>query len=206
MPNETRPAAGLHYPATRRNREPIRAALAQILPRSGLVLEVASGSGEHAVYFARHFPELTWQPSDRDPTLIASIQAHAAASGAKNIRPPVPLDVQACPWPVTAADAVIAINLIHIAPWGVCLALMAGAAKILPPGGPLFLYGAFKRGGQHTAPSNDAFDRTLRTQDPSWGVRDLDEVAAAARSHDLVLDVVIEMPANNLGVVFRTRS
>jgi Protein of unknown function (DUF938) len=203
LPNKPRPAAGLHYPATRRNREPIQAALVRILPPSGLVLEIASGSGEHTAYFARHFPNLVWQPSDRDPTLIASIQAHTAASGAGNIRPPVLLDVQACPWPVTAADAVIAINMIHIAPWGVGLALTAGAAKILPAGAPLFLYGPFKRGGRHTAPSNDAFDRMLRAQDPSWGVRDLDDVAAAALSHGLALDVVIEMPANNLGAVFR---
>ena len=206
MPIKPLPSAALHYPATRRNREPIRAALAHILPPSGLVLEIASGSGEHVAYFAAHFPKLIWQPSDLDPTLIASIRAHAAASGAENIRPPVLLDVQACPWSVTAADALIAINMIHIAPWGVCLALVAGAAKILPAGGPLFLYGPFKRGGRHTAPSNEAFDRMLRQQNPSWGVRDLDDVAAVALSHGLALDVVIEMPANNLGVVFRKRA
>jgi Protein of unknown function (DUF938) len=206
LPKKPPAAAGLHYPATRRNREPIRAALGRVLPPAGIVLEIASGSGEHVAFFARHFPTLVWQPSDRDPTLLASISAHAAASAAANILPPVQLDVQIDPWPVSTADALIAINMIHVAPWGVSIALIAGAAAVLSTGGPLFLYGPFTRGGRHTAPSNEAFDHTLRRQDPSWGVRDLDDVAATALSHGLALDVVIEMPANNLSVVFRKRA
>lgn len=197
------PTAALHFPATRRNREPIRAALAEILPASGTVLEIASGSGEHAAYLAPFFPQLTWQPTDHDPTLLASIAAHAEAAGAANLAPPLPLDVGERPWPVAAADAVVAINLIHIAPWQVCLDLLAGAAAILVPGAPLFLYGPFRRGGRHTAPSNEAFDRSLRHQDPAWGVRDLDDVATVAVAEGFRLDRVIEMPANNLGVVFR---
>jgi hypothetical protein len=197
------PTAALHFPATQRNREPIRSALADVLPATGTVLEIASGSGEHAAFLAPFFENLTWQPSDRDPTLLASIAAHAAASGAANIAPPVAIDVGDRPWPITAAVAVVAINLIHIAPWQVCLDLLAGAAAILPAGGPLFLYGPFRRDGRHTAPSNEAFDRSLRHQDPAWGVRDLADVEAAAAFEGFRLDRVIEMPANNLGVVFR---
>lgn len=203
MRKQPLPAAALHYPATRRNREPIRNALANVLPPTGLVLEIASGSGEHAVFFAPAFPGLIWQPSDREPSLLASIQAHAAASAAANIRPPVLLDIDRGPWPVPAADAVIAINMLHVAPSSAGAALFAGAAAILPPRAPVFLYGPFKRGGRHTAPSNEAFDRSLRMQDARWGVRDLDEVAAVAAGHGFALDRVIDMPANNLGVVFR---
>ena len=192
----------LHFPATRRNREPIRAVLEGILPASGTVLEIASGSGEHVAYLAQHFKQLTWQPSDRDAALLASIAAHAAAGGAANIESPLLLDVADRPWPVDAADAVIAINMIHIAPWQACLDLLAGAAPLLPQGAPLFLYGPFRRGGRHTAPSNGAFDRSLRSHDPAWGVRDLDDVAAAA-AEGFRLDRAIDMPANNLGVVFR---
>jgi len=199
----TLPPAALHFPATQRNREPIRTVLAEVLPASGTVLEIASGSGEHAAYLAPFFPRLTWQPTDHDPTLLASIAAHAAAAGAANLAPPLALDVADRPWPVKAADAVVAVNLIHIAPWGICLDLLAGAAAVLPSGGPLFLYGPFRRSGRHTAPSNEAFDRSLRHQDPAWGVRDLEAVEEAATSVGLRLDRVIEMPANNLGVVFR---
>jgi hypothetical protein len=167
------------------------------------VLEIASGSGEHAAYFATHFGNLTWQPSDRDPTLRASIAAHADAAAATNVAPPLAIDVGDRPWPIDAADAVIAINLIHIAPWQACRDLLTGAAAVLPPGGPLFLYGPFKREGRHTAPSNEAFDRSLRQQDPAWGVRDLEDVEAAAAASGFRLDRVIELPANNLGVVFR---
>ena len=199
-----RPDAGLHYPATRRNRDPILAVLRRILPPSGLVLEIASGSGEHAAYFAARLPGIVWQPSDREPALLDSIAAHAAASGAANIRAPVPLDVRDGDWPA-AVVAVVAINMIHVAPWDDCLALLAGAARVLAAGAPLFLYGPFRRGGRHTAPSNEAFDRSLRAQDPRWGVRDLDAVADAADIRGLALDEAVPMPANNLGVVFRRR-
>jgi SAM-dependent methyltransferase len=205
LPQTEPPKPGLHFPATRRNREPILAVLARILPPAGMVLEVASGSGEHAAYFASRLPGIVWQPSDRDPTLLASIAAHASAAGAPNIRPPVRLDVGDEPWPVGAAGAVVAINMLHVAPWSACAALLQGAARALSTGGPLFLYGPFKRGGRHTAPSNDAFDRSLRGQDPSWGVRDLEEVAKAAEAAKLMLDEAVEMPANNLGVIFRKR-
>jgi hypothetical protein len=194
---------GLHFPATQRNREPILAVLARVLPPAGIVLEVASGSGEHAAYFAARLPAIVWQPSDRDPTLLASIAAHACASGAPNIRPPVRLDVGDDPWPVGAAGAVVAINMLHVAPWSACLALLQGAAQVLSAGGPLVLYGPFMSGGRHTAPSNDAFDRSLRGQDPSWGVRDLEAVAEAAETASLVLDEAVAMPANNFSVIFR---
>ena len=203
MPATPRPNAAVHYPATRRNRDPILAALRRVLPPSGLVLEITSGSGEHAAYFAARLPGIVWQPSDREPALLASIAAHAAASGAANIRPPVTLDVSDGEWPIAAAGAVVAINMIHVAPWDDCLALLAGAARVLAGEAPLFLYGPFRRGGRHTAPSNEAFDRSLRAQDPRWGVRDLDAVAEAAKGCGLGLGEAIEMPANNLGVVFR---
>ena len=206
MSEPSPPASGLHFPATQRNREPILAVLSRVLPAAGVVLEVASGSGEHATYFAPRLPGIVWQPSDRDPTLLASIAAHAAASGVANIRPPLALDIEDETWPVARADAVVAINLIHIAPWKTGLALLRGAAAVLSANGPLYLYGPFMRGGRHTAPSNDSFDRSLRRQDPSWGVRDLDAVAKAAEFHGFMLDDAIEMPANNLSVVFRKTS
>ena len=197
------PSQGLHFPATRRNREPIRAALKDVLPASGTVLEIASGSGEHAAYFAPGFSRLTWQPTDPVAAHRDSIAAHAETAAATNIRPPLDLDVMAPPWPVRSADAIIAINLIHVAPWEVFLGLLDGAADCLSAGAPLFLYGPFMRDGVHTAPSNEAFDRSLRAQNPTWGVRDLTEMAIAAKARGLPLDRVIEMPANNLGVVFR---
>lgn len=203
MPETPRSAAGLRYPATQRNREPILAVLARVLPPTGVVLEIASGSGEHAAYFAARLSGIVWQPSDREPALLSSIRAHAATSGAVNIRPPALLDVGSDPWPIAQADAVVATNMIHVAPWSGCLALLRGAARTLPARAPLFLYGPFKRAGRHTAASNEAFDRSLRAQDARWGVRDLDEITEAAEIHGLHLDEIVEMPANNLGVVFR---
>lgn len=200
MPSALPPAA-LHFPATRRNREPIRRALQDVLPASGTVLEIASGSGEHAAYFAGAFPHLKWHPSERESTLLASISAHAGAAGLENVAPPLTIDVARQPWPVATVDAVICINMIHIAPWSACGQLFSGARPILPAGAPLYLYGPFMRGGRHTAPSNAAFDRSLRAQDPTWGIRDLDDVAAAGEG--FALDRVVEMPANNLSVVFR---
>lgn len=193
--------SALHFPATRRNREPILHALEEILPTTGTVLEIASGSGEHTAYFAGHFPALTWQPSDRDPALLASIAAHSAAAEVSNVRPPIQLDVSRQPWPVAAADAVICINMIHIAPWSTCRNLLAGARQVLSADAPLFLYGPFMRDGRHTAPSNAAFDRSLRAQDPAWGIRDLGAVTDAAEG--FALDRIIEMPANNLSVILR---
>jgi SAM-dependent methyltransferase len=194
-----------HAPATARNRDPILAVLGRVLPAAGTVLDIASGTGEHAAYFAPRFPGLVWQPSDRDPASLPAIAGWAAASGAANLRPPLLLDVGQDDWGIEAAAAILCINMIHIAPWSAAEALMAGAARLLPPGAPLYLYGPYKRSGAHTAPSNAAFDADLRRRDPSWGVRDLDDVARLAALSGLELDEVVAMPANNLSVVFRRR-
>lgn len=190
-----------HAPATLRNRAPILEVLRTVLPERGTVLEVASGTGEHAAFLSAALPHLVWQPSDPDPANRASIVAWTA--GAASVRPPLDLDAMADPWPVEAADAMVCINMIHIAPWSACLGLMRGAARLLPPGGPLCLYGPYRRGGVHTAPGNEAFDAGLRAQDPAWGVRDLEAVTEAAAAAGLHPDRVVEMPANNLTVVFR---
>lgn len=195
--------ARLNFPATARNREPILDVLKQHLPLRGLVLEVASGSGEHVVHFAQALPGLIFQPSDPDPAHRASIDAWAAALGLANVRPAVDLDAAAEIWPLEAADAVLCINMVHISPWAATVGLMRGAGRRLPPGGTLYLYGAYKRGGRHTAPSNEAFDASLRAQNPEWGVRDLETVAALAAEHGFAEPVIIEMPANNLSLVLR---
>jgi hypothetical protein len=196
------PDARRFAPATQRNREPILGVLQKVLPPSGLVLEVASGTGEHAVYFAAALPALIWQPSDRHVGERASIAAWVAASGVANVRAPLDLDATWERWPIERADAVVNINMIHIAPWTACVGLMRGAATVLASGAPLLLYGPFRRDGGHTAPSNEAFDHSLRAQDPAWGVRDLDEVAALAAAHGFAAPTVFEMPSNNLSVVF----
>jgi SAM-dependent methyltransferase len=193
----------LFSPAVARNREPILDVLRRVLPRSGLVLEIASGTGEHAVHFVRALPGLIWQPSDPDETARCSIEAHRDAAGLPNLRPPLPLDASAPDWPVERAEAVVAINLVHIAPWAATLGLMAGAARVLRPGGVLVLYGPYKEGGAHTAPSNAEFDASLRASNPAWGVRDSEEVVAAARARDLALLERVAMPANNLTLVLR---
>lgn len=199
------PPGALRFPATRRNRDPIRRTLARVLPEAGLVLEVASGSGEHAVFLAAAFPRLGWQPSDPDPRNLASIRAWAGAASPRrgNLRPPLGLDARDDPPPLDSADAVVCINMIHVAPWGATEGLMRMSARLLPDGGPLYLYGPFTRGGAHEAPSNAAFDAGLRRENEAWGVRDLGEVAAEARRRGLFLAETAEMPANNLSVVFR---
>jgi hypothetical protein len=198
------PDPRLYAPAVARNREPILAVLSRVLPATGLVLEVASGSGEHAAFFAAALPLLTWQPSDADPRARASIAAFRDAGAPPNLLPPVALDASAAAeWPVVGAAAVVCINMIHIAPWSACEGLMAGAARILPLGGVLYLYGPYKEEGRHTAPSNAAFDADLRARDPRWGVRDLAEVIALARRHGLAHRETVAMPANNRSVVFR---
>src|SRR5882724_1743263 len=193
----------LTAPAVARNRDPILAVLRDVLPAAGTVLEIASGTGEHAVHFAAALPHLTWQPTDPDSQSRRSIAAHAAQAGLANLLPPLELDASAPVWPVTRADAVVSINMIHIAPWRATQGLMAGAARVLPAGAPLYLYGPFRQHGLHTAPSNAAFDESLRARDPAWGVRDLDEVAALAAGHGLTLQRSVAMPANNLSVIFR---
>jgi cyclopropane fatty-acyl-phospholipid synthase-like methyltransferase len=193
----------LTAPAVARNREPILAALRDVLPATGTVLEIASGTGEHAVHFAAALPHLTWQPTDPDAQARASIAAHAAQAGLANLLPALALDASAPIWPVTRADAIVSINMIHIAPWRAAQGLMTGAARVLPAGAPLYLYGPFRARGQHTAPSNAAFDEGLKARDPEWGVRDLDEVTVLAREHGFSLQRTVAMPANNLSVVFR---
>lgn len=188
-------------PATDRNREPILAVLRRVLPASGLVLEIASGTGQHAAHFAAALPGVIWQPSEVDPDLLASITAWTVER--ENVRPAIALDATAETWPVGGVAAVFNANLIHIAPWPVCLGMLAGAARHLEPGGPLVLYGPFRIDGRQTAASNAAFDRQLRDTDPRWGVRDLEAVCAAASDHGLVLEERVPMPANNQTVVFR---
>lgn len=189
-------------PSALRNREPILRVLERVLPRPAAVLELASGSGQHAAFFARALPDVTWAPTDRDPEALASVRAWC--EGLPNVRDPARLDVREEPWPVEGPlDAVVAINLVHISPWPATLALLGGAAARLRPGGVVFLYGAYKRGGAHTAPSNEAFDGWLRATDPAFGVRDLEAVLAEAEARGLGLSEVVEMPANNLSVVLR---
>jgi len=189
--------------AAQRNRDAILEVLTRILPARGRVLEIASGSGEHALAFASALHALTWQPSERDAEGLASIEAWRAELGPVNLLPAVLLDVQRWPWPVMQADAIVCINMIHIAPWAACEALLRGAAALLQPGAPLYLYGAMKLEGRFTAPSNADFDASLRARDPSWGVRDLDEVTAAAATAGLVLAEVVPMPANNFSLILR---
>ena len=177
--------------------------LRQVLPSSGLVLEVASGTGEHAAFFAPVFPALTWQPTDPEPAHLASVAAWRAWAAVPSLAVPVRLDVEEQPWPVECAEAVVNINMIHIAPWSAAQALLRGAARLLSAGCPLVLYGPFKRAGRHTADSNARFDERLRAEDPRWGVRDLDQVQQEAEIVGMRLDRIEPMPANNLVVVFR---
>ncbi len=192
-------------PAAGGNREPILRVLRDYLPRSARVLEIASGTGEHAVWFSSALPELTWQPTDHDPDALRSIAAWRDMAGPPNLLPPLRLDASADTWPMAQADAVVAINMIHIAPWRATQGLITGAARVLTQGGLLFLYGPFREGGVHTAASNAAFDADLRARDPSWGIRDLDEISALASRHEITGPERIAMPANNLSAVFRRR-
>ena len=194
-----------HAPSAERNREPLLPVLRELLPSRGTVLEVASGTGQHAVFFARAFPGLVWQPTDADPTARASIDAWRRDEGLPNVREPLALDASAATWPVESADAMVCINMIHISPWEACQGLMRGAARVLSPGAPLILYGAYVIEGRPTAPSNLAFDASLRERNPAWGVRELGAVTAEARAQGLELDRVIDMPSNNFTVVFRQR-
>lgn len=197
-----------HAPAAERNREPILGVLRRVLPPRGIVLEIASGTGQHVAHFAAALPALVFQPSDRDDQDFASITAWCADGGVQNVRDPLVLDVTADPWPETvgSVDAVFNANMIHIAPWEACLGLLRGAGAHLAPDGVLVTYGPYKLGGVHTAPSNEAFDLDLRARDPRWGVRDLDDVARVAAAHGLVLEERVAMPANNFTVVFRRAS
>jgi hypothetical protein len=220
----TSPDARRYASATERNREPILAVLQRVLPTTGTMLEVSSGTGEHAVFFAPRLAPRQWLPSDLNPEARHSIAAWQEAAPADNLHPPLALNAAAPRWPVDSQPsdsqpaedlppaldlqrhpitALVNINMIHISPWAACLGLMAGAGRILPSGGVLYLYGPYKQGGQHTAPSNAAFDASLQAQNPQWGVRDLETVVAAAEAEGLALVETVAMPANNLSVVFR---
>ncbi|MET0509324.1 MAG: DUF938 domain-containing protein [Burkholderiaceae bacterium] len=202
-PADASPDARLHAPATTRNRDPILAVLRGQLPPVGVVLEIASGSGEHARYFAAHFPALTWQPSDPDPTARRSIDSWSADSELANLRPALALDVLQRDWPPLAAEAIVCINMIHVAPERATTALLAHAARILAPGAPLVLYGPYRQRGRPLEPSNAAFDADLRRRNSGWGLRDLEDVQAQAEGAGFDPGPVVAMPANNLAVVFR---
>lgn len=193
-----------HAPATARNRDAIVAVLHDALPSFGLMLEVASGSGEHAVHFAVAFPHLDWQPTDPDPAALASIAAWRADASLPNLNAPLQLDA-AGDWPVSRGDAVLCINMVHISPWDATLGLMKGAGALLPPGGLLYLYGPYLRDDVETAPGNLAFDASLKARDPRWGLRRVADVVAAAAAQGLVFDRQVDMPANNLSLLFHRR-
>lgn len=190
-------------PSTIRNREPIGEVLLPLLPPSGLVLEVASGAGEHSIFYARKTPHLQWQPTDSSPEARASIAAWIASEGLSNVRAPLMLDASAPQWPVEQADFLICINMLHISPWESTLGLMRGAGRVLPVGGRLFIYGPFRRAGVPTAESNEAFDASLKRSNLLWGLRQLEDVVSAAVAEGLGVERVAEMPANNLCVIFR---
>ena len=190
-----------HAPATERNRDVIGETLASLLPVKGLVLEIASGTGEHAVHFARLFPALTWQPSDPDPIAIASIDAWRIDENATNVLPAILLDAST-DWPIARADAIVCINMVHISPWAATVGLLRGAARILSPSAPLYIYGPFRQRDVLLAESNAAFDCSLRQQNPDWGLRYLEDLADIARDAGLTLDQIVGMPANNLSLVF----
>jgi SAM-dependent methyltransferase len=193
-------------PAAARNREPIAAVLREVLPASGTVLEVASGTGEHAVFLAGRFPRLLWQPSDADPEALESILAWRGEAGLANLLEPLRLDAAVEAWPVERVDALLCVNMVHISPWKATEGLMRGAGRVLAPGAPLILYGPYRRAEVPTAASNDAFDASLRARNPQWGLRDLAEVRAEAEANGISFERLFEMPANNLTVVFRKTS
>jgi SAM-dependent methyltransferase len=197
------PDPRLYHAHVARNRAPILDVLKRVLPPSGLVVEIASGSGEHAAFFAQALPGISWRPTDVDATTLASSAAHRAAAGLPNLLPPMRLDTTAEQWPVAQADAIVCNNMIHISPWAVTEGLMCGARRILRGGGILFLYGPYKIDGRHTAPSNEEFDASLRARNVEWGIRDLGDVTGLAGRRGFALVETVPMPANNLSVVLR---
>jgi uncharacterized protein DUF938 len=192
-----------HAPATLRNRDFILDVLRDVLPTTGVILEIASGSGEHIVHFAKNLPALIFQPSDPEPVALLSIAAWVKATGVTNVLAPIALDASNPVWPIASAGGIISINMIHISPWEATLGLINVAAAALSPASPLYLYGPYIREGFATAPSNQAFDRSLRARNPDWGLRDLEAVSAIAGSVGFSAPDITEMPANNLSVVFR---
>lgn len=193
----------LSSPSALRNRGPIFDLLRDVLPTGGTVLEIASGSGEHITHFATLMPGLVWQPSDPSPDARASIQEWVRAGAITNVLTPLDIDTSSEAWPIERADAMIAINMVHISPWAATLGLLKGAGKLLPSGGALVLYGPYRREGRPLVASNADFDADLRSRNPAWGIRLLEDVASAAKQFGLAITSVVEMPANNLGVVFR---
>ncbi len=203
MGNASDGPSGLRVaPAAERNQGPIASVLGQVLPAHGRVLEIASGTGQHLMHFAARFPALHWQPSDPSDDALHSIAAYRERDGLSNVSAPLQLSAEDHTWNLAPVDAIFCANMIHIAPWSATLGLLRNAAALLPPRGLLVLYGPFKRAGEHTAPSNVAFDAWLHGQDPRWGVRNLEDVDAAAHAHGLHREQLFEMPANNLTVVF----
>ncbi|QJQ33290.1 DUF938 domain-containing protein [Sphingomonas lacunae] len=194
-----------HAPATLRNREPILAVLRDHLPASGTVLEIASGSGEHAVWFADQLPDLVWQPSDPDPAALASINAWRSDVMHGSVLPPLLLDASApaADWPLNGADAILCCNMTHIAPWQATVGLMAGAGRLLSAGAPLILYGPFLEAGIETAPSNLEFDQSLKARNPEWGLRQTQDVDRLARANGLDRAARLAMPANNIVLLYR---
>lgn len=188
-----------------RNKGPILGVLARVLPRRGVVLEIASGTGQHVVHFAKAFSGLTWQPSDPDAELRESIALRVRDEQLPNVNPPIDLDVTRLPWPLQTADAVVSINLIHVAPWSATLALFEGAKALLPTQHAVLLYGPYRRYGRHTSESNAQFDSDLRAHNPEWGLRDLEAVSDVAGRAGLVLAEIVDMPANNFSLVFKRR-
>jgi SAM-dependent methyltransferase len=199
------PDGRLVVSSAERNRGPILKVLERVLPKTGLVLEVASGTGQHVVHFAQALKGLSWQPTDMDAACRRSISAWLATAELANVRRPLDLDVRELPWRVPTLDAIVCLNLIHIAPWSVATALFTGAGLALRETGLLYLYGPYSVQGRHTAPSNAAFDSALRAENPEWGLRDLKEVESLAKEQGFDLAETIEMPANNFSVLFRKR-
>ena len=189
--------------AAERNKGPILDVLARVLPSRGVTLEIASGTGQHVVDFAKAFPGLTWQPSDPDAEFRESIALRVRDERLPNVNPPIDLDVTRLPWPLQTADALVCINLIHVAPWSATRALFKGAKALLPMQHVLFLYGPYRRYGGHTSESNAQFDSDLRARNPEWGLRDLEAVSDVAGRAGFMLAEIVDMPANNFSLVFR---
>ena len=200
----------LDYPSAGRNRDAILDVLTRVLPMEGTVLEIASGSGQHISYFASNLPALRWQPSDPDAEVFPSIQAWTRHQGVEErVNPPLNIDARTDIWPIGRIEnvnAILSINMIHIAPWEACLGLLKNAGRVLKADGLLFLYGPYKIGGQHTVPSNAEFDRSLQGRNPAWGVRNLDDVAATALNEGFQLAETVRMPSNNLSVIFKRKA
>ena len=193
----------LHSPATERNKKPILEVLRHILPSTGLILEIASGTGQHVVHFARELPNLFWQPTDPDEASRATIVARLRAANLDNVKEPMALDVLSTHWPVNLSDAILCINMIHISPWAATEALFVKAKHVLSSAGVLYLYGPYRQSGRHTEASNESFDTSLRSHNSEWGIRNLEDVTRIAEAQGFVLETTMDMPANNLSVIFR---